>query len=150
MNIRPEKLDFKEQVRCFAQEHAVIAQHGAALANIIWMKPGSRVIEFNHDLDLDYFKIISQIAGHRYRVFKTDHEHATIDPVSFCHWLTKKRRSLKSPPKPRPYRRKKSKKRVFSKTADLRPNRRAASCLSQSTKPEASVNSMAVVSIRPS
>lgn len=88
LNIQPERLDLKDQIRHFATAQTVIAQHGAALAHAIWMKPGSSIIELNFSDDLDYFKIISQIAGHRYRMFKTDHEHARVDPVRFRHWLT--------------------------------------------------------------
>lgn len=89
LNIQPERLDFKEQIRYFATADTVIAQHGAALANTIWMKPGSQIIELNHSLDLDHFKTISQMTGHRYRMFKTDHEHAIVDPTRFSNWLTK-------------------------------------------------------------
>lgn len=90
LNIRLENLTLKEQIRCFSNATIVIAQHGAGLANVIWMKPGSRVIELNHNNNqLNHFRIISQIMDHRYCFFKTDGKHATIDIAIFYAWLTK-------------------------------------------------------------
>lgn len=43
--IRPERLGFVEQASAFANAKIVVAPHGAGLANIVFMQPGSRVVE---------------------------------------------------------------------------------------------------------
>lgn len=49
--IYPEQLSIDEQIRVFSEAKAVIAGHGAGLANVAFMPPGSRVIElFPRDL----------------------------------------------------------------------------------------------------
>jgi len=40
-----EQMDLAEQVALFMSAETIIAQHGAALANIIWCVPGTRVFE---------------------------------------------------------------------------------------------------------
>ena len=43
--IRLEKLSLKNQARLFKNARVVVMQHGAAMTNVFWMRPGSRVIE---------------------------------------------------------------------------------------------------------
>jgi len=43
--IQPEQLSFVEQASAFASATTVVAPHGAGLANIIFMQPGSQVVE---------------------------------------------------------------------------------------------------------
>lgn len=43
--VLPEKLTFLEQVALFASAEAVVALHGSALTNLIWCRPGCRVLE---------------------------------------------------------------------------------------------------------
>ncbi|WP_123039507.1 glycosyltransferase family 61 protein [Cohnella candidum] len=40
-----EKLTFKEQVRIFASAKVILASHGAGLANLVFSRPGAKVIE---------------------------------------------------------------------------------------------------------
>lgn len=43
--VDPGELPLKEQIRLFQDVRVVIALHGAALANMLWMRPDSTVIE---------------------------------------------------------------------------------------------------------
>lgn len=57
--VRPEKLSFTEQVQLFRQASAIVAPHGAGLANIVFCQPHTKVIElFGHQI-LNYYWIIS-------------------------------------------------------------------------------------------
>lgn len=40
-----ESMSIAEQARIFSSAKVVVMQHGAALANILWMRPGSKLIE---------------------------------------------------------------------------------------------------------
>ena len=48
--IEPSQMSFDQQVREFSETRYVISMHGAALANIIWMKRGAHVVELYKDL----------------------------------------------------------------------------------------------------
>lgn len=78
-NVQLEVLSFSEQVRLFANAALVIGQHGAGLANCIWMQPHSSVIELGNDESLRHFQIISRAMRHRYLLHRTQERHATID-----------------------------------------------------------------------
>ena len=43
--IQPEKLKFDEQVLLFAQADAIVCEFGAAMANAMFCKPGTKVVE---------------------------------------------------------------------------------------------------------
>jgi capsular polysaccharide biosynthesis protein len=43
--IATETMTFAEQVRRFAAAGAVVAPHGAGLANVLWSAPGATVVE---------------------------------------------------------------------------------------------------------
>ena len=45
MTVRPENLSWSDQVQLFRNAQTVVAPHGAGLANIVFMSPGSRVYE---------------------------------------------------------------------------------------------------------
>ena len=64
--VLPERLQFAEQVELFQQAEAIVAPHGAGLANIVFCRPGTVVIElFPPDMKYTYYKI-SQTVGLRY------------------------------------------------------------------------------------
>jgi len=44
--VQPEKLTVVEQAGLFANADTIVAAHGAALANIVFCKPGAEIIEF--------------------------------------------------------------------------------------------------------
>jgi capsular polysaccharide biosynthesis protein len=43
--IDPGELSFREQVELFSQASVVIAPHGAALANLVFCRPATRILE---------------------------------------------------------------------------------------------------------
>lgn len=64
--VEPGTLGFREQVELFASAHTVVAQAGAALANLMFMPPGARVVCLVADSDhinFDYFADYARILG---------------------------------------------------------------------------------------
>ena len=70
---KPEKLPFKKQIHLFKNASIILGAHGAAFTNIIFCKPGTKVIEIipaNHPnrkcerickiLKLKYFRIVTK------------------------------------------------------------------------------------------
>lgn len=76
-----------EQVQLIAKTDILIGQHGAGLANMMWMKPGSVVIEIQPPLIAPIDRIFSSLAG----AISLDHltvpqadEHACVE-ASIVH-----------------------------------------------------------------
>jgi Glycosyltransferase 61 len=69
-----ESLDFAEQVRMVSRAEAIIAVHGAALANLIFAKAGTPVIEIcpRSRYNLDCFPRVSHIRGLRHLSILSD------------------------------------------------------------------------------
>ncbi len=66
-SIRPAEMSFEKQVRAFSEAEAVVAPHGAALASIVFSKPGLRLIElFPQDYRADYYRNLASACGHRH------------------------------------------------------------------------------------
>lgn len=63
-----ESIDFAEQVRLVSSADAIVAVHGAALANLIFAKPNTPVIEIcpSNRYNIDCFPRISHICGLRH------------------------------------------------------------------------------------
>ena len=78
-NLQLEELSFEEQIRHFDRAAVVIGQHGAGLANCIWMRPESNVVELSHNLSLKHFRVVSQVMRHNYILQETSGPHETID-----------------------------------------------------------------------
>ena len=70
---KPEKLPFKKQIYLFKKASVILGAHGAAFTNIIFCKPGTKIIEIipaNHPnrkcervskiLKLKYFRIVTK------------------------------------------------------------------------------------------
>lgn len=74
-----------EQVQLLAQTDVLVGQHGAGLANMTWMKPGSVVIEIQPPLIAPIDRIFSSLAGamslNHLTVSQTD-EHAPIEAAA--------------------------------------------------------------------
>ena len=73
------------QVRQFMKTDILIAQHGAGLSNMLWMSPGSTVVEIQPPLPQTVDQIFSNLAaamGIKHVVFRQEHEHSEIDPVA--------------------------------------------------------------------
>ena len=45
LTIKLEKSSLAEQIGIFSIADVIVAQHGAALANLVWARPGTKVIE---------------------------------------------------------------------------------------------------------
>lgn len=88
-NLQLEKMSFEDQISYFDRALVVIAQHGAGLANCIWMRSEAVVIEFSHDKNLDHFRLISKLRQLHYFFYKINSRHATIDIEDFTSWLLK-------------------------------------------------------------
>ncbi len=74
-----------EQVQLLAETDVLIGQHGAGLANMMWMKPGSIVIEIQPPLIAPIDRIFASLAGaislNHLTVAQTD-EHAPIEAAA--------------------------------------------------------------------
>ena len=82
--VRLEGLGLGEQIDLFAGARLVVAQHGAALANLVWCSPQTRVLEIVPrqpiGVDLDYFKRLSNGLGLRYLRVEQNGLHAAVAP----------------------------------------------------------------------
>jgi capsular polysaccharide biosynthesis protein len=67
--VDPAAMTVAEQVEAFSGADAVVAPHGAALANLVFASPGTRVVElFAPDyVNTCYFELASQVPGLTYR-----------------------------------------------------------------------------------
>jgi hypothetical protein len=69
----------REQVRLFATANVIIAQHGAALANLLFSSPGQTLIEILPDgYKGDCFRGLTQIIGMRHIVVRQRHSHCAV------------------------------------------------------------------------
>ncbi len=82
--INLEDKQLAEQVAAFSGARVVIAQHGAALTNLIWMSPGSLVIEITPPdkmptrPDQEFFKHLAEVMNIRHQYVLQEHRHADI------------------------------------------------------------------------
>jgi hypothetical protein len=76
-NLMLENVDIVDQIRYFYNAQIVIAQHGAALSNVIWMKPGTHVVEIAPIL-VKIFMYITVCKGVKYHSW-----HKAIVDVNF-------------------------------------------------------------------
>ena len=61
-----ENLSLEDQIALFSQTDELYGFHGAGLANLIWMNPGSKVVEITKQRITRHFEHLSQIARHSY------------------------------------------------------------------------------------
>jgi len=67
--IEPENLSWREQANLFAGASVIVAPHGAALANIVFCKPGTRVVEISTRAGYrDWYWQLAAVAGLSYEV----------------------------------------------------------------------------------
>lgn len=85
-NVQLERMAFGEQVSLFASASVVVGQHGAGLANCVWMEPGATVLEMRHDPGLSHFERLSRSMGHDYHAYRSAGSHAAIPPDELTHW----------------------------------------------------------------
>ncbi|MFM7292330.1 MAG: glycosyltransferase 61 family protein [Planctomycetia bacterium] len=85
-NVQLEHMDFAEQLETFARAALVIGQHGAGLANAVWMRPGSGIVELSSESP-DNFLRLARLGGHRFARFETGEDHATVNVERLATWL---------------------------------------------------------------
>lgn len=65
--VAPGQLSLRDQVCLFSQARCIVGTHGAGLANLIFMKPGGRVVEiFGNDYVQGAYMWLSRLSGHEY------------------------------------------------------------------------------------
>lgn len=91
-NISLEHLSIFSQYWLFSNAKIVIAQHGASLSNILFMKKDSILIEIISKVKLDndenWFKPFSEICKIKHYQFITETEHTEIDIDKFIKFTT--------------------------------------------------------------
>jgi hypothetical protein len=73
-----------EQVRALAGTQLLVAQHGAGLANMVWMPPGGAVLEIKPPLVQTINEIFANLAAARgldHLAVDQSDEHAPVDPA---------------------------------------------------------------------
>jgi hypothetical protein len=87
-----ETMPLREQVALFASARILVAQHGAALANMLWMPPGCAIIEINPipagARFRDYFRDLATACGHRYAVIEQVSPHAPVEAAEITAALS--------------------------------------------------------------
>ena len=77
-----ETSTFQDQVALFARTRLLVAQHGAALANMLWMAPGAAILEINSEPPggkfHSYFRLLAEACGHRYASVAQRHPFAPV------------------------------------------------------------------------
>jgi capsular polysaccharide biosynthesis protein len=62
------RLSFGEQVEMFSRAEAVVGAHGAALTNLLYSPPATRVLELHVQNDVhEHYYSLSAAAGHSYQ-----------------------------------------------------------------------------------
>jgi hypothetical protein len=85
LSVMTETLTLADQIALFSLADVIIAQHGAALANLIWTRPGATVIEIFPETArlqqkaIQMFYFLSLCIGLRYRKVRQQHEHSAVD-----------------------------------------------------------------------
>jgi hypothetical protein len=65
--VDPAKLPFQEQVSLFRGARSIVSSHGAGLANLCFVEPGTKLLEiFSPYYTPDYFRVLAQHLGVRY------------------------------------------------------------------------------------
>jgi len=85
--LKTQAVDFADtapvdQIRRVARSRVLIAQHGAALANMIWMTPGSKVIEIQPPMgtqESNIFRSLARACDLSYEVVYQRSNHSEVD-----------------------------------------------------------------------
>lgn len=84
-----------QQVDRLASTDVLVGQHGAGLLNMIWMPPGSAVVELlppTGPLFSRMFGRLAGVLGHIYTTVLQDHPHAPVDPEAVARAVERVRR----------------------------------------------------------
>ena len=90
-NVQLEKMSLKQQVEIFDRSALVIGQHGAGLANLLWTRAGTQVLEFLHQANLNYFEKLSRYKKLTYHIYRTAHKHDPVNISRFREWMNRNR-----------------------------------------------------------
>jgi len=66
-----EELSFFDQIKLSSSSICIAGFHGAGLSNIIWAKPGTKIIEITNSRDTEHFQHISKICEQKYFRYST-------------------------------------------------------------------------------
>jgi capsular polysaccharide biosynthesis protein len=79
--VEPENLSWREQVNLFAGASVIVAPHGAALANIVFCKPGTRLVEISTRGGYrDWYWRLAAVAGLSYEVMEAQRSRSFSGP----------------------------------------------------------------------
>ncbi len=76
--VQLEDASLAEQVRWFGQADVVVAQHGAALANIVWCRPGSGIVQIDPTDRGRTFSRLAETMGCSSEWIRQDSNHAAV------------------------------------------------------------------------
>lgn len=89
--IYPEQMTFRQQIELFSHANEIIAPHGAGLANLVWAKSHSRVLEIFPDQFFNdcYARLsTSRTLNYHHVTCKPDaNSHGTVDIDQIMAWL---------------------------------------------------------------
>lgn len=81
--VRLEAMPLVEQIQLFQQAEAIVAPHGAGLANMVFTPPGATVIEIGTvHRPLPFFQRLSAVCGHRFAWFVANSERLSADEAN--------------------------------------------------------------------
>jgi len=93
-----EKLSLREQIGLFQEANAICAAHGAALTNLIWCNPGTKVLEIFSDRFLNpCYETIARLVhlDHQYLILPGDSSFRVTVPIRLIEeqldWLHENR-----------------------------------------------------------
>lgn len=76
------RIEPKDQIRLMESVTVLVGQHGAGLVHMLWMTPGSLVVEIAPPLPpevVDLFEQLAECLGHRYVRLAQETVHAPVD-----------------------------------------------------------------------
>ena len=94
------ELSPRGQLDLFSSTTILIGQHGAGLANMIWMPPGGSIVEIQPprpDYEPPFFQNLARECGHTYIRIDQRHDHAEIPEEQFLPVMSHLLESAASP-----------------------------------------------------
>lgn len=77
--ISPEDMTLKEQIAAFRDASCIVLQHGAAMGNLLWCRPGASVIEIGDEEQFKYYSRLVEMMNLRRIRIPQDRPHAAVD-----------------------------------------------------------------------
>jgi len=88
-----EGMTLRDQIELFLSHNTFVMQHGASMANLLFARRGSIVLEFRSDETRDFYARMISSLGLRRSWLRQDHDHAAVDPEEALALLKKTMRS---------------------------------------------------------